>query len=134
MPMFGRDTAASAPADVVFDKRDQLDQVLPFILPGERLYAVFDCRGRGTGFIALTDRRLVFYDKAFLGNRKALTSIPYRQISALSSVDEGGILRSSSHLVVTASGQAYEFEFGGGEKAQRAYAIILGEILQSEPA
>ena len=113
-----------------FDKRDQLEQILPFILPTEQLFGVFDLRGGGTGFIAVTDLRLILYDKAFLGKKKALTSVPYRQITTVSSVDQGGLFRSSSELVVKTGTEVFVFEFHGGEKAHRAYGLIMASLLR----
>lgn len=116
-----------------FDKQEQVDQVTPWILQDEALHAVFDCKGSGTGFVGITNKRVLFYDKAFLGKRKALTSVPYRQITAVSSIDEGrGLFGTSSELVVKTGSEAFSFEFRGGEKAQRAYALIMGELLQNE--
>lgn len=122
---------------VVYDRKEQLDQVLPWILDSERLYAVFDCKGAGTGFVAITNKRLMFYDKAFMRKRKALTSVPFNKITAVSSVDEGGGMfgiGATSELVVKAGSEDFEFEFRGGEKAQNAYKLIMAELLQSEPA
>jgi hypothetical protein len=127
-------TQPSSPEYPVFDKEDQLKQVQPFVMPGETLWAVFDCTGAGTGFIAVTSKRLLFYDKAFLGKRKALTSIPFNQVVAVSSIDQGrGLFGSSSELVVKAGAHDYSFEFRGGDKAQRAYHLIMWELLQHEP-
>ena len=120
---------------VEFDRDDQVKQVQPFILDGETLWAVYDCKGGGTGFVAITNKRLMFYDKAFLGKRKALTSVPFSQISAVSTIDEGrGLFGTSSELVVKTGPEAYSFEFRGGDKAQRAYGFIMKQLLQNEPA
>jgi len=119
---------------VAYDKKDQYDQIVPWILGGERLYVVLDCKGGGTGFIAVTNKRLMFYDKAFLGKRKALTSIPFNKITSVSSVDEGrGLFGATSELVVKTGSEAFEFEFRGGDKAQNAYQLIMTELLQNEP-
>jgi hypothetical protein len=113
-----------------FDKQDQLDQITPWVLPGETLSAVFDCKGGGTGFVAVTDKRVLFYDKAFLGKRKALTSIPFSRISTVSSVDEGrGLFGATSMLVIKTGSEAYEFEFRGGDKAQKIYSLMMTAIL-----
>ena len=114
------------------DNNDQLNQVLPWLLDIEQLYAVYDCKGTGTGFIAITDKRLMFYDREFLRKRKALTSVPFSKITAVSSVDEGGIFRSTSELAVQVGSHEYELEFRGGDKAQRAYHRIMFELLQGE--
>ena len=108
--------------EIEFDKKGQLDQIEPWLIQNEKLYAVYDCKGSGTGFVAITDKRLMFYDKAFLGKRKALTSIPFSKVSSVSSVDEGrGLFGSTSAIVVRTASEAFEFEFRGGDKAQRAY-------------
>ena len=96
----------------VFDQKSQYDQIIPWLIGGERLYAVYDLKGGGTGFIAITNKRLMFYDKAFLGKRKALTSVPFNKITAVSSVDEGrGLFGATSELVVKTGSEAFEFEF-----------------------
>src|SRR3990172_5318314 len=117
-----------------YDREDQYKQVAPMILPDETLFAVFDCKGAGTGFIGITNKRLLFYDKAFLRKRKALVSIPYRMVNAVASVDQGrGVFGTTSELVVKSGNEEYEFEFRGGDKAQQAYELIMREMLQSEP-
>jgi hypothetical protein len=117
----------------VFDQKSQYDQIIPWLIGGERLYAVYDLKGGGTGFIAITNKRLMFYDKAFLGKRKALTSVPFNKITAVSSVDEGrGLFGATSELVVKTGSEAFEFEFRGGDKAQRAYAFIMYEMLENQ--
>ena len=121
-------------SEVTYDKKEQYDQIVPWILPNEQLYAVFDCKGAGTGFVAVTNKRIVFYDKAFMRKRKALTSVPFNKITSVSSVDEGrGLLGTTSELVVKTGSEEFEFEFRGGDKAQRAYALIMNELLQHEP-
>jgi hypothetical protein len=132
MALWGSQSDAQSGVD--YDKKEQLDQITPWVIPGERLFAVFDCKGSGTGFVAVTDKRLMFYDKAFLGKRKALTSIPFNKVTAVSSVDEGrGLFGATSELVVKTGSEAFEFEFRGGDKAQRAYMLIMNELLQNEP-
>lgn len=120
---------------VEFDQKNQLDQVLPWILDHERLFVVFDCKGAGTGFIAVTNKRLLFYDKAFVGKRKAMTSVPFSRLTSVSFIDQGrGLFGASSELVIRAGSDTYDFDFRGGDKAQRAYKLIMAEILQPEMA
>jgi len=135
--MFGGPKAAEGALvdGVAYDKKDQYDQIVPWILAGEKLYVVLDCKGGGTGFVAVTNKRLMFYDKAFLGKRKALTSVPFNKITSVSSVDEGrGLFGATSELVVKTGSEAFEFEFRGGDKAQKAYQLIMTEMLQNEPS
>ena len=76
-------------ADVEFDQKGQFDQIQPWVLENERLYAVYDCKGAGTGFVGITNKRIIFYDKAFMRKRKALVSVPYSKITMVSSIDQG---------------------------------------------
>ena len=113
-----------------YDQKSQMEQVLPWLLDNETLHAVYDCKGTGTGFIAITDKRLLFYDREFMRKRKALTSVPFSKITAVSSVDEGrGLWGATSELVVKTGSEEYEFDFRGGDKAQRAYKLIMAELL-----
>src|SRR5688500_3780606 len=64
----------------LFDKRDQLEKLDGALLPTEEVLACLDMKGGGTGFLGITDRRLVIYDKAFLGKMKVITSLPFREI------------------------------------------------------
>lgn len=122
--------------DITFDKQDQLQAIQAVVLPSERLFAVYDLKGAGTGFLGITNKRLVFYDKALFGNnrRKAMTSIPFSKITVVSAVDEGGLISKTSELAVAAGSEHYEFEFRGADKAQNAYKLIMTELLQPEMA
>ncbi len=115
------------------DRADQLNRILPYLLEGEELFAVYDCKGGGTGFVGITDRRIIFYDQAFLTNRKAMVSVPYHQVVAVGAWDEGIVFRTSTLTLVTAAGN-YTFVFRGADKAQKAYRYIMTQILsQAHP-
>lgn len=120
--------------DVQFDREEQLRQIEPLVLDGERLLAVYDCKGAGTGFVGITDKRLIFLDKAFLRKSAAMTSIPFSRISSVSSVRESGVFRVTSSLVVKTGTDAFEFDFRGADKAPLAYQMIMRELLQAELA
>ncbi len=123
---------------VAYDKKEQAEQIIPWLVGSEKLHAVFDCKGSGTGFIAITDKRLMYYNKAFLAKRKALSSVPFNKITEVATIDEGrgafGIGTSSEIVVKTGGGEYVSFEFRGGDKAQRAYMLIMTEVLQNEPS
>lgn len=118
---------------VIYDREDQLKRVQAYLITGETLVAVFDCKGAGTGFVGFTDQRLIFYDQAFLTKKKSMVSIPFNNIVGVASTDEGMILTTSEITLLTAAGN-YTFQFRGSDKAHMAYKYIMKKILtQSHP-
>jgi len=118
-------------AQPVFDKQDQLDKIASGLLEGEKLIAVYDAIGAGTGFIGITDRRVIVQDNSFVGKKVAVTSIPYSRItsvSVLSNKSMMGQFFSTSSIAVHSSGQTYEVEFRGNEKADHVHQVILWHI------
>lgn len=121
--------AGSASKVPIFDKREQLQKVESVLVPGETIEAVFDMKGGGTGFLGITDKRLVIYDKAFLRKWKAVVSIPYSRVYSVASKDEGGVFVRSSELVITTSGGEHEFEFWGSDKAHQAHQMVIRRMI-----
>ena len=121
-------------AEPIYDKKEQLEKIQSALLPGEQVVAVFDMKGGGTGFLGITSRRLVIYDKSFMRKMKALVSVPYSKVNSVGAQDESGLLTgrgffSSSTLVIhTASGE-FEFEFRGADKAHTAHQLIMEHLL-----
>ena len=89
-------------------------------------------KGGGTGFIGITDLRLVFYDQSFVSRQKAMVSLPYTKITAVGSEDSGGVLFRSGTLFVVAGSREWSFEFRGQDKAHKAYNLIMTNLLQTE--
>jgi hypothetical protein len=115
-------------ADVRYDKRDQYQQVMAGLLPGENVLAVYDAVGTGTGFIGLTDRRVILQDKSFMGKKLAITSIPYAKVSAVSLVSDksfAGNFFSTGKIVIHVGTHAYEIEVRGVDKTQHIHNVIL---------
>src|SRR5687768_9776524 len=107
-------------AEVVFDRREQLEKIEAGLLPGEIVEAVFDMKGGGTGFIGITNKRVIVYDKAFMRKMKAVVSVPYSRITSIAAEDESGLFTgrgffASSKVVVTTSHGDFEFEFRGAD-------------------
>jgi Bacterial PH domain len=126
------ETTQSEPK-ILFDRQDQLQRVQAYVIPGETLVAVFDCKGAGTGFVGFTDQRLIFYDQAFLTKKKSMVSIPYNNIVGVASTDEGMIFTTSEITLLTAAGN-YTFQFRGSDKAHMAYRYVMKQILsQAHP-
>jgi len=120
--------------DMIVDKKDQMEKIEDYCLPNETIRAVFDMKGGGTGFIGITDKRVIFYDKAFMRKKKAMVSILYNRIHAVSSEDDTGKLLkrgffASSTLTLQASNDSFEFEFRGGDKAHQAYMMIMEYLI-----
>jgi hypothetical protein len=113
---------------LLFDRQDQLQRIQAYVIPGETLVAVFDCKGAGTGFVGFTDQRLIFYDQAFLTKKKSMVSIPHNNIVGVASTDEGMIFTTSEITLLTAAGN-YTFQFRGTDKAHMAYRYIMKQIL-----
>ena len=85
--------------DIKVDKKDQLEKIEGVCLPDELIRAVFDLKGMGTGFLGITDKRIIFYDKAFLKKKKALVSIPHSHIAAVASEDRKGLIIRGGFLI-----------------------------------
>ena len=117
----------------IYDNKGQFDRIAAYTIPGENIYAVFDCKGGGTGFVGITDQRVIFYDQATFSKKKSMISIPSNQVMGISSADSGFIFQTSEITLITAAGK-FDFEFRGSDKAHKAYAYIMGQILgQAHP-
>jgi hypothetical protein len=117
-------------AGVDYDNASQYQRIQGGLIPGEQLFAVYDMRGGGTGFMGITNRRIITQDEGRWGQKKRLlVSIPYSHIAMVASKDEGGIMRKTSELtLVTSNGQVFEFAFRSGDKAERAYTLVIQHI------
>ena len=121
--------------DMLVDKKDQVEKIEDFCQEDEVIRAIFDLKGAGSGFVGITDKRIIFYDKSLVTERKAMVSIPYSRISMVGSEDDKGFLIRSGRFVtnkLTISGLGFDdrtFEFRGGDKAHRAHQIIMEYLL-----
>ncbi len=128
------ESQVTAEQQVVFDNKRQVEQLRPYIRPHEVLRAVFDMKGGGTGFLGITNKRMIVYDKAFFGKRTAMVSVPFSKVTRVASEDDAGGMFSSnmfksSKLTVWVGSESYEFEFRGVDKAHRAYELMIDAIL-----
>ena len=117
----------------VYDRKEQLAQIQSGLLEGEQVIAVYDAIGVGTGFLGLTDRRVIFQDKSFVGKKVALTSVPYSRITSVSVVSNkswAGQFFSSGTLAISVGHQVHEIEFRGDEKTRHAHNLILHYVMQ----
>lgn len=118
-------------ANVVYDRREQFQQIQSGLLEGEQIIAVYDAIGAGTGFIGLTNRRVIIQDKSFVGKKIAITSIPYSKITSVSVVSNkswGGSFFSTGAIAIHVGNHTYEVEFRGSDKAHHVHNVILHYI------
>ena len=121
--------------DMTVDKKDQLEKVEGICLPDETIRAVYDLKGHGTGFLGITDKRIIYFDKEFMKKKKAIVSIPHYQIASIASEDNSGLFIKkgffvSDVLTISPVGQEPKtFEFRGGEKAHAAHNILMEYML-----
>lgn len=115
-----------------YDKRDQYDKVASMLLQGERILAVYDCVGVGTGFVGLTDKRVVLQDNSFVGKQVALTSLPYSKITSVAFVADRSMLgkfASSSTVAIAVGTHIHEASFRGDDKARYVHDVVLHHLL-----
>jgi hypothetical protein len=112
-----------------YDKQAQYERIKAYGVPAEKLFAVYDCKGAGTGFVGITDQRVIFYDQGTLLKKKMMISIPYNQVIGIASRDEGGVLFKTSEITLITAAGNFSFEFRGADKAHKAYQYIMNQIL-----
>ncbi|NRQ39222.1 hypothetical protein HII36_46485 [Nonomuraea sp. NN258] len=95
-------------AEIPYDRQEQLAQIQSGLMPGEQIIAVYDAIGAGTGFLGLTDRRVIVQDKSFAGN-----------------------FFSSGSIAVHVGTHTYEVEFRGDNKAHHVHNVILHFIARN---
>lgn len=113
---------------IPYDRPEQLQQIQSGLTQGEQIIAVYDAVGVGTGFLGLTDRRVIIQDKSFVGKKIAITSIPYSKITSVSVVSNksiAGSFFSSGAIAVNVGTHVYEVEFRGDQKARHVHDVIL---------
>lgn len=118
-------------SEPVFDKRDQLDQIISGLMEGESVIAVYDAVGVGTGFIGLTSHRVIIQDKSFVGKKVAIMSVPYPKITSVSVVSNrslGGSFFSSGSIAITVGAQVYEVDFRGEAKGRHVHDGLLWQL------
>jgi hypothetical protein len=114
--------------DPPYDKREQFQQIQSGLLDGEQIIAVYDAVGVGTGFLGLTDRRVIVQDKSFVGKKVAITSIPYGKITSVSVVSNkswAGAFFSTGAIAIHVGTHTYEVEFRGSQKSHHVHNVIL---------
>lgn len=121
------------PTSIPHDKPDQLQKILSGVIAGEHVYAVYDCIGAGTGFVAVTNHRVILQDNSFVGGKSAVTSLPVRSISSISFLSDKSMLGrffASASIAIAAGSTVREATFRGDDKAKHIHDTILWLITQ----
>jgi hypothetical protein len=120
--------------DIPHDKLEQLQKVQQGLIQGEQIYAVYDCIGTGTGFVGVTNLRVILQDNSFVGGKSAVTSLPVRSISAVSFVSDKsmfGRFFASATVAIASGSTVREATFRGDDKAKHIHDTILWLITQA---
>ncbi|GAB4077276.1 PH domain-containing protein [Nostocoides australiense] len=120
--------------EIYYDKKDQLQIVQNSLLPDETVFAVYDGKEVGTGFIGLTDRRVILQDNSFAGGRVAVTSVPYNKITAVSYASNASVFgrfTEETTVAIHTSHGTYEVLLRGSEKAKHTHDVILHYVVHS---
>jgi hypothetical protein len=115
------------------DRAEQLQKVQQGLIRGEEVYAVYDCTGSGTGFVGVTNLRVVLQDNSFVGGRSAVTSLPIRSIDAVSFVLDRslfGRILTSATIAITSGTTVREATFRGEDRARHVHDTILWLLMQ----
>jgi Bacterial PH domain len=114
--------------EIAFDRQEQVDQIRSGLMPNEVPVAVYDCTGAGTGFVGVTNMRIILQDKSFVGKKVAITSILFDRVTSVSMVSNkswAGSFFSSGSIAINVGAQTYTADFRGTEKAQHVHNLIL---------
>jgi hypothetical protein len=130
--------AMTSTSEIPHDRADQLAQVQSGLLQGETIYCVYDDKGIGSGFIALTDLRVIILNRSFVSafpghkNLSAITSLPYAQIASVATLAAKsfmGSFFSESHVYLVTTGNVhYAVELRGTDRAKYVHDTILWKI------
>jgi hypothetical protein len=123
-----------------YDREDQLKLIQTALQEGEQLFAVYDEKGFGTGFMAVTDRRLIVQNPSFIhlgtGRKKVATlSLPYSrvvEVGLLSDRSVFGTFFSTAEVYIrTSGGDVHAAQFRSPDKAKYVHDLILHHILKN---
>lgn len=102
-------------------------------MEGETPFVVYVGKGMGTGFIGLTDRRVIMQDNSFVVGKSALTSLPYKGIqsdSYLSHKSMFGKFVAASTVAIRVGGSDYAVEFRAKRRLV-THDLILHHVIFS---
>jgi hypothetical protein len=122
------------PISAARDRQGQLDRIHRLLIDDEVLHAIYDLRG-GTGFVVVTDLRVVFTDQGLVRKNRTIVSLPYARIAAVGAKDSGRPLSGSSFgantFSISTGGREWSLEFRTDREAYQAHQTIVQHLLRS---
>jgi hypothetical protein len=119
--------------EAFFDRKEQFDRIVQLLVPGESLWMVLDCKGGGTGYVGISDRRLIFQDANWRRTKNVLVSVPLDRIHAVGISSDTPLLgRSTAALSIQAGDDDWTFEFKNAEKTRNAYLLLMHLVLNRD--
>jgi len=104
-------------------KRD-LHAVAGLLYQGEFLIQTV---GTALDFVALTNERIIFVDRTVFGKKKAIISIPYSKIDAIT-WEKGSFWSGMSRLEIVTRAKTYELSFRKETNVQGFYQLLAHGI------
>ena len=123
-------TSAFGLEECYFDRAEQHSKLATLLVPGETMWMVLDCKGSGTGFVGITDKRLLFQDSNWRKTRNVIVSVPLDRVHAVGISDSYSFLgKGSGILSLQAGDDDWTFEFKNAEKTRIAYLLLMSLVL-----
>lgn len=116
-----------------YDRKDQHERIESALVPGETLWMTLDCKGSGTGFVGITNRRLVFQDQSWRKAKNVLVSVPLDRVHAVGISSSSNLIgRSTGVISIQAGEDDWAFEFKNAEKTGIAYKVLMSFVLSRD--
>lgn len=116
-----------------FDMKSQHDRLTLGLIPGETLWMTLDCKGSGTGFVGITDRRLMFQDSTWRKSKNVIVSVPHDRVHAVGlSADYSFFGKGTGIISIQAGEDDWAFQFKNIAKTDLAYKLIMSFVLSRE--
>lgn len=106
------------------NRKKDLHQVAGLLYPGEYLIQTV---GTLLDFVALTNERMIFVDRSVFGKRKAIISIPYSKIDAIS-LEKSSFWSGMNRLEIVTRAKTYELTFFKQANVQGFYQLLAQGI------
>ena len=114
----------------IFEKKERRvekcrQEVENYLIEGETVEAIYLLM---EDFVAMTDRRLIMVDKTFFSTKKAVVTIPYKQITSIG-LAKGGFMSFSKDVAVAIGMVSFECSMYNEADVLDFYKRLSAKIL-----